>query len=287
MYVLKSAGEQFLWGQKWWIEKSILRRPKNQIRPLLFNPPLLIGSFLKNKLSFICQSINAWTLLCCAPNQALIIVHWFVGYHELLYTHLYLSFEGNLSTTTMIIDIRVKVVNCGKSILLELKKLGGLIIPSVIVNLLESSILLTSSLFISYLGKGNLASFSIATSYYNIFWIFLEGILSAQDMFCSQAFGTHDMSELRSWIFVSILVTMITCVFGTIFFCFSYFFFLDGFKIPSHLAWKSAVYVYLLIPSLWLSAGFRIFQKYLFAQKQVLPVVLCTLLGSLINALGN
>jgi hypothetical protein len=148
---------------------------------------------------------------------------------------------------------------------------------------LESSVLVIDTVVLGRLGRGNLAAFAIGTAYFNVSWLFIEGVLTAQDTLSAQAVGMSNVTDLRCWLLVAAAVSVVLCAMGTVLFCFSYMVFVDVFQVATHIAFKGTIHVLLLIPNLWLLAAFRVLQKYLMAQDNLQPVVVCTLLGSIIK----
>ena len=157
----------------------------------------------------------------------------------------------------------------------------------MLINVLETFVLVVDVLFLGHLGRGNLAAFAIGTSFFNFSWLFIEGVLTAQDTLSAHAVGMNNTSDLRCWLFVAIVVSILLCTLGTILSCFSYMIFIDVFQIAQHLAVKGTIHVVLLIPNLWLLTGFRILQKYLMAQNKLVPVVVCMLIGTGVNAFAD
>ena len=153
----------------------------------------------------------------------------------------------------------------------------------MLINALESSVLVIDTVVLGRLGRGNLAAFAIGTAYFNVSWLFIEGVLTAQDTLSAQAVGMSNVTDLRCWLLVAAAVSVVLCAMGTVLFCFSYMVFVDVFQVATHIAFKGTIHVLLLIPNLWLLAAFRVLQKYLMAQDNLQPVVVCTLLGSIIK----
>mmetsp|Transcript_26714 Transcript_26714/g.25577 ORF Transcript_26714/g.25577 Transcript_26714/m.25577 type:complete len:416 (-) Transcript_26714:154-1401(-) len=174
-----------------------------------------------------------------------------------------------------------------KKIFQETVEINKLAMPSITINVLEASMILTDVIISGYLGKGNLAAVSIGTSYFNISWFFIEGVLTAQDTLSAQAFGMNDSFDLRCWLYVSILVTIFLCSISTVFLAFGYLVILHVFQVNQHVGSKAALHVLLLIPNLWFLSGFRVLQKYLLAQKILKPSVYCSLLGIAMKLLLN
>ena len=169
----------------------------------------------------------------------------------------------------------------------ECSKIGQIAGPAMLINVLETFVLVVDVLFLGHLGRGNLAAFAIGTSFFNFSWLFIEGVLTAQDTLSAHAVGMNNTSDLRCWFFVAIVVSMLLCTLGTILSCFSYMIFVNVFQIAQHLAVKATIHVVLLIPNLWLLTGFRILQKYLMAQNILVPVVVCMLIGTCVNAFAD
>ena len=169
----------------------------------------------------------------------------------------------------------------------ECSKIGQIAGPAMLINVLETFVLVVDVLFLGHLGRGNLAAFAIGTSFFNFSWLFIEGVLTAQDTLSAHAVGMNNTSDLRCWLFVAIVVSILLCTLGTVISCFSYMIFVNVFQIAEHLAVKGTIHVVLLIPNLWLLTGFRILQKYLMAQNKLVPIVVCMLIGTCVNAFAD
>jgi Na+-driven multidrug efflux pump len=170
---------------------------------------------------------------------------------------------------------------------LEFLKICKLAVPSIAINSLEILMFITDNIFVGQHGRGNLAVLSVGTSYFNIIWLFIEGVLTAQDTLSSQASGMNDPKHLRQWLYAASAVSIVLCLLGTILMFFSYMIFLDGFLAATHIAFKAMIHVILLIPSLWSMAAFRVLQKYLLAQQSLAPVVMWMGVAFGVNALGR
>lgn len=179
------------------------------------------------------------------------------------------------------------IVSCARGNALEFLKICKLAVPSIVVNALEILMFITDNIFLGQHGRGNLAVLSIGTSYFNIIWLFIEGVLTAQDTLSSQAYGMNDAKHLRQWLYAATAVSIVLCLLGTIVMFFSYVVFLDGFLAATHIAFKAMIHVFLLIPSLWFTVGFRVLQKYLLAQQILAPVVFWIGIACGVNALGK
>jgi len=65
----------------------------------------------------------------------------------------------------------------------EVRALSALAVPSVMSNFLEGGLGVVDVMMLGYLGKGHLASLSVGNAFFNIFWYFIEGFLTAQHTF--------------------------------------------------------------------------------------------------------
>ena len=167
----------------------------------------------------------------------------------------------------------------------ECSKVMRLAAPAMLINTLESLVLVIDTVVLGRLGRGNLAAFAIGTAYFNVSWLFIEGVLTAQDTLSAHAVGMSNVTDLRCWLLVAAAVSVVLCAMGTVLFCFAYMVFVDVFQVATHIAFKGTIHVLLLIPNLWLLAAFRVLQKYLMAQDNLQPVVVCTLLGTVLKGL--
>jgi Na+-driven multidrug efflux pump len=165
--------------------------------------------------------------------------------------------------------------------------LAGLAFPSILMNSLEMMMWAVDVAMLSHLGKGNLAAAAVGWAYFNIVWLFIEGVLTAQDTLISHAVGTCDYKLMRYWLIVSGLVSALLCMIGSFFYCFSYLIIQDIFQIRAHIAVRASLHVVLLIPNLWFLTAFRIMQKFFQTQQINIPILRALVLGNICNALLN
>ena len=177
--------------------------------------------------------------------------------------------------------------SCFKDMAHESLKIGKIAAPSMLTNSLEMLMWVTDVIMLGHLGKGHLAAACIGTSYFNISWFFIEGVLTAQDTLSAQAFGMNDLHNVRCWLYVSSAVSCLLCILGTILLGLGYFVIPYVFQVDPHIAFKAAQHVLLIIPNLWFLAGFRVLQKYFLAQNIVMPAVYCSITGNFVNYFLN
>ena len=107
--------------------------------------------------------------------------------------------------------------------------------------------------------------------------------MTAQDTFCSNAYGQGDPKALRYWCYVSMFATFFICVAATVVSFFSEFILGEAFFIHFHLKTKACVHIYIMIPAFWFMALYRIAQKYLQARGILSPSVRASLIGNGLN----
>jgi len=159
-----------------------------------------------------------------------------------------------------------------------------LALPSVITNMLTSSMAVVDLLMVGHLGTEELAAAALATTYFSFFFSFMIGVSFAMESLGSQAYGARDYYTLNK-VFRQgfVVVTM----------------FLVLFSVALGLAGQLAEYVLLqneristmvgeydllLIPGLWTFSYYQILTKYLQVQNIMRPPLYINLIGNLINA---
>ena len=118
-------------------------------------------------------------------------------------------------------------------------------------------------------------------------WSFLEGILTAQDTLSTHSYGIGDIKQVRYWLYISIIVSLIYCIIATIIFFFARIITITLLFVNYHIASKAALHIIVLIPSFWFLTLFRIEQKFLQSQNIMIPVIYCNIIGNIFNILLN
>jgi len=149
------------------------------------------------------------------------------------------------------------------------------------------SLWLVDVAFLASLGRGHLASAALGTSIYLMVWSFLEGILTAQDTLSTHSYGMGDIKQVRYWLYISIIVSLIYCIIATIIFIFARIITITLLFVNYHIASKAALHIIILIPSFWFLTLYRIEQKFLQSQNIMIPVIYCNIIGNIINILLN
>eukprot|EP01038_Epipyxis_sp_PR26KG_P012651 gene12651-16961_t len=172
-------------------------------------------------------------------------------------------------------------------LLTEVKILHYLAWYSIFVNIIENSFWLSDVVFLGHLGKGHLAAAIIAKSYYNIMWIFLEGVLTAQDTLLSKANCHNDESSAKYWSYIAFLIVTVLNLINTGLIFASNQIIGNLFFVRPHLAGKAAEYLLWLLPALWCQGYYRTIQKYLQCKSYFSSCILCGVIGSILNTIGN
>ncbi|CAM6100111.1 unnamed protein product [Calypogeia fissa] len=148
--------------------------------------------------------------------------------------------------------------------------------PMVLVNLLQYSILLVSTIFAGHLGVLELASASLANSIASVlgFYILL-GMASALETLCGQAYGAEQYSKLGIYLQRALIVLYATCIPLTfLFFYMEKLLLLVG-QTPVISA-KAGEYAIWLLPALFAYAALQPIIKFLQTQSVVMPMVICS-----------
>ena len=166
---------------------------------------------------------------------------------------------------------------------LEFQELSELTRPTVLTNMLEVMFVLSDVAMLGRLGRGHIAALAVGNAVFNFAWYFIEGFFTAQDTLSSIAFVQQDLRALRYWTYASLCCVLLLCVLATGMYVFAGTILERAFLISPHIASKAVLHVWLLAPSVWFLALFRVLQKYLSCQHVTKPVVHALLLGNAVN----
>ena len=166
---------------------------------------------------------------------------------------------------------------------IEIQQLVNLAIPSVAANALDMSLWVVDVMMLGLLGRGHLAAGSIGISIFCILWIFIEGFLTSQETLSAQAVGLREDRERNRWTCVSFLSVGILCAGETLVLLMAPLAISHILPSNSHMAFKVAQQVLLLIPALWFMALFKVIEKHFQSQNIMLPSLYCAAVGAFIN----
>ncbi|KAL6060728.1 Mate-domain-containing protein [Balamuthia mandrillaris] len=146
---------------------------------------------------------------------------------------------------------------------------------------------LVSLFFVGHLGPTELAAAALGTMYCNALgFSLIIGLLSALDTLCSQAFGAQSYHRVGLVLQRAIVILMLLCIPIAAVWFFAEELLLLAKQDPetSRLA---AVYTKTMIPALPCYVLFESLKRYLMAQSIVLPTMLASILGIVVNFIGN
>ncbi|KAL6047359.1 ethionine resistance protein [Balamuthia mandrillaris] len=146
---------------------------------------------------------------------------------------------------------------------------------------------LVSLFFVGHLGPTELAAAALGTMYCNALgFSLIIGLLSALDTLCSQAFGAQSYHRVGLVLQRAIVILMLLCIPIAAIWFFAEELLLRAKQDPetSRLA---AVYTKTMIPALPCYVLFESLKRYLMAQSIVLPTMLASILGIVVNFIGN
>ncbi|KAJ7559241.1 hypothetical protein O6H91_04G075700 [Diphasiastrum complanatum] len=155
--------------------------------------------------------------------------------------------------------------------------------PMVIVNVLQYSLQLVSVMFVGHLGKLELASASVATSFASVTgFTLLIGMGSALETLCGQAYGAKQYQLLGVYLqravyvlyIASIPILLIWYNMGTI---------LTAVGQDPEISIYAGQYARWLIPSLFAYASLQPIVKFLQTQSLVLPMVVCSAITTAVH----
>eukprot|EP01099_Mayorella_cantabrigiensis_P002391 TRINITY_DN2051_c0_g1_i1.p1 TRINITY_DN2051_c0_g1~~TRINITY_DN2051_c0_g1_i1.p1 ORF type:complete len:421 (+),score=100.94 TRINITY_DN2051_c0_g1_i1:60-1265(+) len=159
-----------------------------------------------------------------------------------------------------------------------------LALPSVLTNMLTSSMAVVDLLMVGHLGTEELAAAALATTYFNFFFSFMIGVSFAMESLGSQAYGARDYYSLnkvfRQGFFVVTMFLILFSVALALAGPLARYVLLQN----EHISTMVAEYDLLLIPGLWTFSYYQILTKYLQVQNIMKPPLYINLIGNLINA---
>jgi Na+-driven multidrug efflux pump len=177
-----------------------------------------------------------------------------------------------------------------QELFMEVVELLGLALPSALIMFLDASPWIIDLFMLGHLGKGNLASGSLAISYFMMNWVVIEGVLSAYETLAGHATtpsGSRDKLEIRLVTYAAIgciicVCALCSCTFAASPWVFSYFFPDNG-----HVVFKAWVHCLILIPTLWTNAINRVLSKYFHLSKMLHLALAGGAVAFGVNLIGN
>ncbi|KAL3689896.1 hypothetical protein R1sor_016205 [Riccia sorocarpa] len=151
----------------------------------------------------------------------------------------------------------------------------SLALPMVLVNILQTALLVIPLTFVGHYGELELASAALANSIASVLGLYiLLGMASALETLCGQAFGAERYHMLEIYLQRAVFVLLCICVPMTVLYLNIERVLLLVGQAPEISA-KSAEYVRYLIPVLFANAFLQPLVKFLQTQSIVKPMVWC------------
>ena len=138
------------------------------------------------------------------------------------------------------------------------------------------------------LTKKDLAACAIANVFFNLFWYFLCGAMSAVDTFCAQAYGAARLEDARLWAQRGLVVCLGLCVPIVLIWLFAAETIIrDVFRQDPEVSAQAAVFVRWLAPGLPAFVTADILRRWLQAQGILRPAVTSGVLVNVLNVGAN
>ncbi|CAI9112741.1 OLC1v1013228C1 [Oldenlandia corymbosa var. corymbosa] len=168
----------------------------------------------------------------------------------------------------------------------EVKRLGGLAVPLVVVSFLQYSMQMISLMFVGHLGELSLSSASMATSFAGVTGFNLMlGMGGALETLCGQAYGAKQYYILGIHLQRAVLVLFLTSIpIAIIWMNTTDIFLLFG--QDQHISLHAGTYARWLIPSLFPYAALQCQFRFLQTQKLVTPLIVSTGFTSIIHVVS-
>nr|GME15668.1 protein DETOXIFICATION 16-like [Ipomoea batatas] len=168
----------------------------------------------------------------------------------------------------------------------EAKKLMGLSVPLMSVNLLLNCFNVISIMFVGHLGELSLSGASIATSFATVTgYTLLNGMSCALETFCGQAYGAKHYRLLgvhtqRAMLILLLISVPLACIWantGSI---------LVFMGQDPEISAEAGNYASFLIPGLFAYALLQCYIRFLQAQNNVIPLVVTAGISTLVHVLS-
>ncbi|KAI8534482.1 hypothetical protein RHMOL_Rhmol10G0093400 [Rhododendron molle] len=169
-----------------------------------------------------------------------------------------------------------KVVGKWKEFVGEMKKVGSIATPMVVVTVSQYLLLVVSMSMAGHLGEISLSSAAIATSFTNVTgFSLLFGMAGALETLCGQAYGAEQYKKLGIYTYAAIVSLFLVCLPVSVLWIFldKLLLLLGQDPLISQRAGKYAIW---LIPALFPYAILQSLVRYLQTQSLILPMLLCS-----------
>ncbi|XP_058185281.1 protein DETOXIFICATION 6-like isoform X3 [Rhododendron vialii] len=170
-----------------------------------------------------------------------------------------------------------KVVGKWKEFVGEMKKVGSIATPMVVVTVSQYLLQVVSMSMAGHLGEISLSSAAIATSFTNVtgFSLLQFGMAGALETLCGQAYGAEQYKKLGVYTYSAIVSLLLVCLPVSVLWIFldKLLLVLGQDPLISQRAGKYAIW---LIPALFPYAILQSLVRYLQTQSLILPMLLCS-----------
>ncbi|XP_019454806.1 PREDICTED: protein DETOXIFICATION 1-like [Lupinus angustifolius] len=160
-----------------------------------------------------------------------------------------------------------------KTLMEELKKVGPIALPMVVVTMLQYLLQVVSFMMVGHLGKLSLSSVAIATSLTNVSgFSVLSGMAGGLETLCGQAYGAQQYDKFGTYTYTAIISLIFICAPITII-----WFFLDKILIligqNPIISYEAHKYAIWLIPALFGSAILKPLTRFFQTQSLITPMI--------------
>ncbi|KAL6960931.1 hypothetical protein U1Q18_038703 [Sarracenia purpurea var. burkii] len=161
-----------------------------------------------------------------------------------------------------------------EAFVVELKKVGSIATPMVVVTVSQYLILVVSMSMAGHLGQISLSSAAIASSFTNVTgFSLLFGMAGALETLCGQAYGAEQYQNLEIYTYAAIVSLVTVCFPVSLLWIFLEKILTSIGQDPT-IAHKSGKYAIWLIPALFAYAILQSLVRYLQSQSLILPMLL-------------
>jgi MATE family multidrug resistance protein len=167
----------------------------------------------------------------------------------------------------------------------EFAALLTLAFPIIVSSILLFALNVEDQLVVGHLlKKEDLAAVAIGTTYFNLFWYMLIGLMSAVDTFTAQSYGTKSYSDVGLWSQRGLFVCLVACIpFILISLTCTETIVRNVFNQSAIVSSKTALFVTWLMPGLPFFVVADILRRWLQVQGHLSPAVISGVIVNFVN----
>ena len=170
-------------------------------------------------------------------------------------------------------------------IFLEWKIANLMAVPGYLIHFLDCMFWFVDYLYLGHHGRGNLACGVMAMTLFNLCAYFLEGFLSAQDIFIFQSKQKEKHEKI--WMYISLIYVMIMTILAVLLLIVFDMYLYQSMELKNNVIFKTVMYGWFLLPAFFLHGVQRIIQQYFSIKSLYVPIIISMLVGLVVNICGK